>query len=196
MTKIDRDQLIEIEGFEHHQVLAFIKEKALVKTWLTESYMVANGIVLALLVVILVWAMVVDLKNALLELAFVFLMIPLWIMAHEGIHGIVYKMIGAEKVTFDMHLKQFVFVTIVYDEVFSFKELIPVLLAPAVTLMIVPIVVVSAGYLVIGAGLLTFHILSIGGDLLLLNYYLLNKEQYELYTEDLRTKVSIIYKKA
>lgn len=196
MREIDRDQLIEIDRFDHHQVLSFIKEKALGKTWLTESYMLANGIVLVLMAIFLVWGMVLNFKSVLMELGLVFLLIPLWIIAHEGIHGMVYKLIGAKKVTFDMHLRQFVFVTIVYDEVFSFKELVPVLLAPAITMMVVPIVAVSCGYVVIGAGLLTFHILSIGGDLLLLNYYLLNKDQYDLYTEDLRTKVSIIYKKA
>lgn len=196
MARINRDQLVEIERFDHHQVLFFIKEKAMGKTWLTESYMAANVIVLVLLGVVLGWSIFLDFKKALLELGASIFLIPLWIIAHEGIHGIAYKFIGAQKVTFDMHLKQFVFVTIVYDEVFSFKELIPVLLAPAIGLLAVPVFVFSFGYPVMAAGLLTFHILSIGGDLLLLNYYLLNKEQHELFTEDHRTKVSVIYKKA
>lgn len=193
MSSIDKERLVVIERFKHDEIVGFIKEKALTKTWLTQLYMVLTVITICLVTAVLAYSLIIDFKTAVIDVAMILLLVPIWIVAHEGAHGIAYKFIGARKVEYDMMLSRFIFFTIVYEELFSFKQLLPVLLAPTFGLLPVPLYFFMSGEPLIAMGLLCFHILSIGGDLYLLNYYLLNRH-LSLYTEDLRSKETLIYK--
>lgn len=190
--EVDRSLLVEIDRFDHQQILQFIQEKAMTKTIASQLFIALNFGILFVWAIYLGYSFVTAFNRTLFEFIGALFLIPFWIIAHECIHGLAYKSIGAKRVVFEMDIRRFMFMTLVYDEVFSYKALIPVILAPAIMLAFVPIWIFDLGYPLLAFTLFTFHFLSIGGDYYLIHYYHLNKHK-NLYTEDLSTKESVIY---
>jgi len=127
-------------------------------------------------------------------MGFTLLLIPI----HELIHGLAYKLLGAENTSFDANLRKFYFMALADQFVANKKEFRIVALAPFVT-------ITTAGfallYFVSGpwtysilAAILT-HAVFCSGDFGLLSYFDANKGK-ELVTYDVvATKMSYFYVK-
>ncbi len=117
---------------------------------------------------------------------------------HEAIHGIVYFLLGARKISFGAELKQFAFYAVADRFVtprngFYILALAPFLIVSLLNLAGFIFVHGYAGYTYISV--LFFHTTMCAGDFALLSYYEFHKDK-DIYTfDDVKNRTSYFYYK-
>ena len=115
---------------------------------------------------------------------------------HELIHGTAYKLLGAKKTSYDVHLKKFYFLAIADKFVTNKREFKIIALAPfliiSLTLLIVSVFMEEPWKVTIFTTLL-IHSIACSGDFALLSYFEFNKEKEVVTYDDKENNVSLFY---
>ena len=121
-----------------------------------------------------------------------FLLIPI----HELIHAAVYKLVGAEKTSFDMNLKKFYFLAIADKFVANKKEFQVIALAPFLFISITAIVIFffsTDAWKISILSLVAIHATFCSGDFALLSYFEFHKDKTIVTYDDQENKISFFY---
>ncbi len=108
------------------------------------------------------------------------------IPVHEGIHGIMYKILGARKIKFGFSLNQLAFYAVADAFVINRKEFTYLALSPFVSISVISLLgmfLVPGLYYWTFLSLLFFHATMCAGDFALLSYYREHPD-YEILTFD------------
>lgn len=116
--------------------------------------------------------------------AFLFLLVVL-LPIHEGIHGLVFKLLGAEKVGFGWTPKSFMVYAYSQKFVMTLKENAIVAVMPflIITMALILGIFVLPSYKTMFISALVFHTYGCLGDFILIKYYLKNRAK-QMFTYD------------
>jgi hypothetical protein len=134
-------------------------------------------------------------------LAFIsgFVLFPLLIPVHEIIHAAAYKWCGAKRVSFNINIRKFIFLTVADKFVASKDDFFKVLFAPfvVITLLLGILFFAVGSYLqccIITA--LVAHTFVCAGDFALASYFLFYKNEQLVTFDDADEQMVYFYKKA
>ena len=98
--------------------------------------------------------------------------IPIYIVLHEVVHFIAFKMIGGREVKIGGKFERFLFYTSCPNQVFTMKALLPVIVAPLISLSVVLLLgaMFLPTYYVTFMTLFAFHLMACSGDILIVNF--------------------------
>lgn len=119
-----------------------------------------------------------------------FISFTLIVIIHELIHAVAYKLVGAKKISFGADIKRFIFHVQVDKQVFNYKQMMFVALAPAVVIFIttaIGAIIFSGSVYYIFATILAVHSLFCLGDLGILCFFQ-NRPDKDIYTFDDKEK--------
>ncbi len=192
---------LERSGFQLKDKVTYDALTPFVKVYLSKvnvaiiSFIIINVILFAYLIfhiMLVVKGKVNGLEYTLAFSGGVLIVVAL-IPIHELIHAIAYKLCGAQKISFTINLKSFVFLTVADRFVASRKEFIGIALAPFLIITSVLI----AGYFFSGPYLkcsfvtaLMCHTFLCSGDFGLTSYFLFHKHEELVTYDDSQQKAS------
>jgi hypothetical protein len=190
-----------LDKLEHKELVPFVGVYLNRRTFYSVGYFLVNVVVVAAGTFLFLskheakgFSFPVAFGYLFLGLLLTLLLIPL----HEFIHVMAYRSQGAKKTSYDVILKQFVFLAIADRFVASKKEFEIVALAPFVIisgLLVAAFLVAGQNWQFIIMGMLFMHTLCCAGDFGLLSYMQLNKHKRPVTYDDKASKVSYFYGK-
>ena len=189
-----------LDEIPHQDMLSFVMKVFATRNILIHSFVVINlGFLTASISMAIqqagsfpVWKMIVFfILGAILGTT---LVIP----PHEGIHGLVYRLLGARKISFGWNPRHFYFYVAADRFVVGHRDIWPLAMAPFLilsTLSFLGIIYGSPSLQWISRGFLCMHSLNCIGDFAMVAYFW-QFRKWEIYTFDLvKDSVSFIYRK-
>ena len=178
------------ERWKIKNVLGFIRQELERKSyWLQGFQLLLGG-----LIVVGLYSAYVDISggaawfsDVLLPFGYGLLLMLLMIIPHEIIHGIAYKMTGAQKVIYGADWKQMVFHASAPYHPINFRQMLLVALAPFVvltSLLIVGLLTTGGNWWWAFYGLLLMHTQGCFGDFAMVNFFARQAEPEEWVTFD------------
>lgn len=126
-----------------------------------------------------------------LGFALTFLLIPF----HEALHGIAYKIAGAQKVTYKAHWKKLTFYAIADKFPIGYKPFRYIALLPFIVITTIGIIMIFIfpEYWVLFLGILLAHSTFCGGDFALLSYMYIHRHWNILTVDDVEEGKSFFF---
>ena len=184
--------------FNYNTMREFVTQELEVPTTLTRSFSMMMMFFLGVLTAIAAYAGFSESISIFTFLLWLFagaaVVLPL-ITIHEWIHGIFFKMYGAEKVRYKVLPKKLMAMAIVHGQAFKPKPMIRVALAPLIILGAISValmIFLPQPWNFAAAGFFVFHTMCCGGDIAVVNYILRNKDSELLFLDDMVTEQSYI----
>ncbi len=178
------------ERWKINNVLGFIRQELEQKSYwlrgfqLLLAFLLSMGIAFAYIDISRGAAWFYD---VLLPLGFGLLAMLVMVIPHEIIHGIAYKMTGAQKVIYGADWKQMVFHASAPYHPINFKEMLLVALAPFVvitSLLVIGLSTASGSWWWAFYGLLLIHTQGCFGDFAMVNFFARQSRPYDWVTFD------------
>lgn len=167
----DSDLFIEVE---HKHLVAFLKKYMQYRNVWVIAFWTANAGVVLSLTVYLYFEDTVSWKSVVTNFGVGFLIFFLLLPMHEFIHGLTYKSVGAEKVSYKGSLKQMMIYALADQFVASRKEFIKVAIMPFVAItgmIVIAMFFVTPKYDVALFIALFFHTGGCYGDFAFLSFF-------------------------
>jgi len=183
MHNEDRFQMLVVLG--HEEITPFVGEYY----WKRRNWLVLSHYLITLLC-LLAWIVAgISQDTSLIQwiLVFIAAMVAFIILVpfHEGIHGIIYRLLGAKDIRFSISLKEFYAYAIANQFVANRRELTWVALAPFMilngALIAASIALPAIRFFLLGV--LLIHVAGTSGDWAILNYFWINRDK-NVYTYD------------
>ncbi len=184
------------ERLEHVDLVNFIKRYFFMKNAVIISYWIFNAVLIAggIYFLFKTTALSQALNQLFLGFFFFFILVPV----HELIHGIGYKLAGAEKVSYKAEWKKLVFYAMADGFVTNRKQFIRLAIAPFLILnsmLIVACWICPPYWAWLSYGILLMHTAGCAGDFALISYFYTYWDMEPLTYDDVGAKISYFYLK-
>ncbi|MEL6132293.1 MAG: DUF3267 domain-containing protein [Bacteroidota bacterium] len=202
-----KPQELEAAGYklrdtlDHDALIPFVQESMRLKTVYAIGFSVINLLLLGFVVGFFCLHIFrgdisfgTGLIHLLMGVGMAFLVVPI----HELIHGLAYKLVGAQQTSYDANWKKFYFLAVADQFVINKRELEIVALAPFLLISFSGLLVMiwlAIPWQISMAGMVLTHATFCGGDFGLLSYMTFHKSQQLVTYDDKELKVSYIYEK-
>jgi hypothetical protein len=177
--------LIEVS---HHDLRNFIAEQLQKEKTISRVYMVYQIAMLLLfgsLFGIAVVKFIKDEHSPIIQIGCAFLFsMSILIIFHELLHALAYWMVGAKKISFGAHFKQFIFYALADKQVISSKAFHFIALTPFVAINI--LCLCSLPFIIqiyFSLSVMCIHSLFCAGDIAMISFYYLNRDK-EIFNYD------------
>lgn len=190
-----------LDEMNHADIVPFVKKFLHKRTWYSSFYYLSVIVSFSLLIfscIKLYNTGYFSIEKLIILILFGILLTLLLVPFHELIHALAYKLMGAEKTSFDYNLKKFYFLAIADLFVANKREFQIVALAPFVIISLALIItsfLPGVSWAVPMFTTLTIHSLACAGDFALLSYFEFNRKKNIVTYDDKENKVSFFYGK-
>lgn len=184
---------------EHEDLVPFIQDIFKNPNLVTRFFLWLNIALLAWLIGWAVYEMIAERQSfgwVLGQLSFGVLLILPIIPFHEWLHGMAYKWLGAEKVTYTANFKKFYFTAQAHHFVVGERGFYRLAFTPFVvitSLVIILMFLLPAQYLLLLISFLLMHTTACGGDFALAAYFYARKDTGLITFDDVLAKKTYFY---